>query len=101
MRSNVLTLATLLIALAPRAPLPAQPPPAAADAIKRLGGTFEMATEGDPATVVKVDLHRTAVMDSDLAFLVSLPGLEILDLRLTKVGDGALDHVKGLTHLKF
>ena len=49
MSSHVLTLATLLIALGTAAPLPTQPPPAAADTIKRLGGTFEMATEGDPA----------------------------------------------------
>jgi predicted alpha/beta superfamily hydrolase len=64
--------------------------------VARLGGTV-VVSDG---AIAKVDLHETAITDEDLAFLAQLPELRELDLRLTKIGDRALDHLRGLRKLE-
>jgi hypothetical protein len=47
-----------------------------------------------------VDLHGTQVTDADLAVLKDLRELRTLDLRLTKIGDEGVGHLKNLTRLQ-
>jgi hypothetical protein len=62
--------------------------------IKRLGGTVE----GTP--VAKVDLHKSAVTDKDLALLAAFPKLRKLNLSDTRVTDSGLKHLEKLTELR-
>ena len=62
--------------------------------IKRLGGT----TEGKPVT--KVDLHKSAVTDKDLALLAAFPKLRKLNLSDTRITDAGLKHLEKLTELR-
>jgi hypothetical protein len=58
--------------------------------VERLGGTV---TKVEKA-VTKVDLHKSAVTDADLAMLASLDELQELDLRSTKVSDAAVTRLR-------
>ena len=51
--------------------------------------------------VVGVELSRSAVTDADLVLLEALPELEVLDLRLTSVGDAGVAHLRGTKALRF
>jgi len=62
--------------------------------IKRLGGTVD----GTPVT--KVDLHKSAVTDKDLALLAAFPKLRKLNLSDTRVTDAGLKHLEKLTELR-
>ncbi|HEX5272057.1 MAG TPA: hypothetical protein VFW33_16285, partial [Gemmataceae bacterium] len=93
-RPLVLT-CTLLLAGAAR--LPAQD---AVAAIKKLGGklTLDESKPGKP--VVGVSFAYRPITNDDLAALESLPALESLDLRVTRIDDGAAARLKGLAALK-
>jgi uncharacterized protein len=65
--------------------------------VAELGGT--VVRDGD--TIVRIDLHGTAVTDADLVVLSAVPNLRELDLRLTKVTDAAIPHVVALKKLEF
>jgi hypothetical protein len=60
--------------------------------VKRLGGTVEIDEQSPQRSVVKVDLHASAVEDADLAHLAALTELRHLDLRSTKIGDAGVAH---------
>ena len=72
--------------------------------INRLGGKLEFDETVASRPIVKIDLHGTAVTDSDLVFLDSakkdLQTLRYLDLRLTKIGDEGVGKLKNLTGLQ-
>ena len=72
--------------------------------VARLGGRVELDETLTDKPIIKVDLHGTALTDSDLAFLVDarkdLRHLRYLDLRLTKIGDAGVANIKGLTSLQ-
>jgi Leucine-rich repeat (LRR) protein len=72
--------------------------------VTRLGGKLEFDETLTARPIVKVDLHGTAVVDSDLAFLAAakkdLKSLRYLDLRLTKIGDAGIAKLKNLTSLQ-
>lgn len=72
--------------------------------VTRLGGKLEFDEALASRPIVKVDLHGTAVTDSDLAFLddarKELKQLRYLDLRLTKIGDEGVAKLKNLTSLQ-
>jgi len=69
--------------------------------ITRLGGTFRADSLRAGAPIVRVDLHGTAVADSDLGDLAGLARLEHLDLRLTTIGDSGAARLSGLSELVF
>lgn len=69
--------------------------------IARLGGTFRADSSEDGAPIVRVDLHGSAVQDSDLAALAGLTHLRHLDLRLTTIGDSGAASLSKLTELRF
>jgi hypothetical protein len=73
----------------------------AIETIQKLGGTVEVDTTQPGKPVIKVDLHQTTISDRDLAVLTAFPDLQILDLRLTGVGDEGVAHLKNLTKLRF
>src|SRR5215469_18628783 len=67
--------------------------------LKKLGAkiTTDDARPGHP--VIAVSFAYRPIADADLAALKDLPTLESLDLRVTRIGDGAATHFKGLTAL--
>jgi hypothetical protein len=67
--------------------------------VTRLGGTITGGTDGQPVT--KIDLHKSAVTDADVALLASVSELEELDLRLTSVTDAGIAPLHDLTKLRF
>jgi hypothetical protein len=69
--------------------------------IARLGGTWRADSALAGAPIVRVDLHASAVADSDLTVLAGLPHLRHLDLRLTTVGDSGVARLRGLRELTF
>jgi len=89
------------ILAAPTAPAIPPPTDAAIAWVSKLGGTVETSPDRPGKPVIKVDLHGTAVQDSDLEALAALPELETLDLRLTKIGDAGVAHLRTLTKLRF
>ena len=72
--------------------------------VGRLGGKVEFDENLSSRPITKIDLHGTAVTDSDLAFLDNakrdLKELRYLDLRLTKIGDEGVGSIKNLTGLQ-
>ena len=80
-------------------------PPSARDravaAIEKLGGTVEVDETRPGRPVVGVDLSRSAVTDADLVLLEALPDLEVLDLRLTSIGDAGVARLEGTKALRF
>jgi hypothetical protein len=91
-------LAALTIAAAPR---PETGRARALATIARLGGTFRADSSAAGAPIVRVDLHGTAVADSDLADFSGLAHLKHLDLRLTTIGDSGTARLSGLSELVF
>ena len=91
-------LAALSIAAAPR---PETARERALATIARLGGTFRADSNAAGTPIVRVDLHGTAVADSDLADLSGLARLKHLDLRLTTIGDSGTARLSGLSELVF
>jgi hypothetical protein len=64
--------------------------------VKRLGGTVTKVEK----TVTKIDLHKTAVTDSDVAMLLSIGELQELDLRQTSVTDEGIAPLHDLKQLR-
>jgi len=82
----------------------AEPPTArdrAVAAVEKLGGTVEVDETRPGRPVVGVDLSRSAVTDADLVHLEALPALEVLDLRLTAIGDAGVARLEGTRALRF
>lgn len=69
-------------------------------AILRLRGQVEVDREALGHPVVAVRLAESAVTDEDLSCLSSLPDLERLDLRATRITDAGLVHLKGCPRLR-
>jgi internalin A len=69
--------------------------------IQKLGGTVEVDATHPGKPVIKVDLHKTTLSDADLAVLAAFPDLQTLDLRLTRIGDEGVLHLKNLKKLRF
>lgn len=80
-------------------------PPTARDravaAIEKLGGTVEVDETRPGGPVVGVDLSRSAVTDADLVLFEALPDLEVLDLRLTSIGDAGVARLEATKALRF
>jgi hypothetical protein len=74
---------------------------AAIEMVNRLKGTFTRDETRADKPIVAVNLHSTAVMDDDLAALSALKHLRTLDLRLTKIGDAGVHHLRDLKELVF
>ena len=85
------------------APVDAEPPmnEAIIATIQKLGGAVELDAKLPGQPIVKVDLHGSGVMDTDLVMLKPLAELRVLDLRLTKVSDAGIAHLQGLKQLRF
>jgi hypothetical protein len=82
----------------------AEPPNArdrAVAAIEKLGGTVEVDETRPGRPVVGVDLSRSSITDADLVLLKALPELEVLDLRLTSIGDAGVARLDGTKALRF
>ena len=98
-------LAVLCVLVAGFATVARAEPPTARDravaAIEKLGGTVEVDETRPGKPVVGVDLSRSAVTDADLVLLEALPDLEVLDLRLTSIGDAGVAHLRGAKALRF
>lgn len=77
----------------------AEQKPAAAT-ILRLGGQVEVDREALGHPVIAVRLAESTVTDEDLRCLGSLPDLERLDLRATRITDAGLAHLKGCPRLR-
>jgi internalin A len=73
----------------------------AIETIQKFGGTVEVDATQPGKPVIKVDLHQTTISDADLAVLAAFPDLQILDLRLTRIGDEGVVHLKNLKKLRF
>jgi hypothetical protein len=69
-------------------------------AIRKLGGKVEFDEKQPDHPVLKVYLHRTDVMDSDLAEFPKLTRLQNLFLGQTKITDTGLEHLKGMIQLQ-
>src|SRR5690349_466422 len=63
-------------------------------AIKRLGGEVYRKNDRHNAPVTEINLYGTKACDKDLESLQVFSKLETLDLRLTKVTDAGLVHIK-------
>lgn len=72
--------------------------------VARLGGTVEFDESDSSRPIVKVDLHETAVSDSDLKLFEDakkdLQDLRFLDLRKTKISDEGVARLRNLTSLQ-
>ena len=72
--------------------------------ITRLGGKVEYDVTRLDKPIIKIDLHSTQVTDDDLALLndarKDLKALRYLDLRLTKIGDAGVAHLRNLDSLQ-
>jgi Leucine-rich repeat (LRR) protein len=75
-----------LVALLPAGLLAAD-----ADWIAKAGG---LATRDQAGRITRVDLRSSWVTDADLAQLAALPGLEYLDLSLTRITDHGLQQLR-------
>ena len=69
---------------------------AAAEQIKKLGGTISIETNGKTMTVVRVDLRRTQTKDDNLIHLEDLPMVRKLYLDRTQIGNEGLKHLDGI-----
>ena len=98
---RALVVCLLIASAAVAAPKPERGRSEALATIARLGGTFRADSSRAGAPIVRVDLHATAVQDSDLATLAGLTSLQHLDLRLTTIGDSGAKLLTGLTELRF
>src|SRR5690242_18351763 len=98
---RALLVCLLIATVSSAAPKPERGRTEALRAIARLGGTFRADSPREGAPIVRVDLHSTAVQDSDLAALAGLTPPRHLDLRLTTIGDSGAKRLSGLTELRF
>jgi Leucine-rich repeat (LRR) protein len=72
--------------------------------VTRLGGSVVLDETLPGKPIVKIDLHGTQITDSDLAFLddqkKNLKQLQVLDLRLTKIGDQGISSLRNLNSIQ-
>lgn len=69
-------------------------------AIQQLGGKLQYGDGKYAKSVIGVDLSNTAVTDGDMRHLLNFKELRHLDVRITKVGDGATQYIGFLKNLK-